>query len=158
MEHKVSFKRSVTRGAETIEFGCEMAVSVPDGDKPQPYLNIRLNEAIRYVQGAIASYIEANPRYPELKAPAPAASTPAAEIDIMPCGRLEVIIKGGVKQYKLYGGQYSEYGVPIYKDTVKQLPFELPDNDVNFTEGKWSAKVQMVGGKAKRVLEIYLNG
>lgn len=149
VDFSVSFKRSITVGNETIEFGMQAPVHVEPGEDYRVLCNLRYNELDKYVAEQIKSYLDV---HPNLRAP---AATRSVDADgqiyrYIPCDKMTVEIKDAKTYYKLFGGEFSKYGVAVYDELIAEMKWTIPIEGVKFTKGKWVAKVLMKDDKLPR--------
>lgn len=148
-DYVVSFKKGVTVNGETLEFGVQAPVHVEHGEDWRVICSLRYNELDRYIDETIKSYIDA---HPNTRAPHAHRSVDAdGQIyRYMPCDKLTVKIEDGKTYYKLWGGEFSKYGVAVYDEVIAETKWTIPVEGVKFTKGKWVAKVLMKDDKLPR--------
>lgn len=155
-EFIVKFSRSFQHGGETITIGGDWPVHVQDGEKPQPFMLIRLSEADRWVDECIKSYKDA---HPVTASPAATRSKfvdeDGAQIRIVALDKLGINVSKGVKSYKCFGGEYQQWGVNLYPELIIATWGKLPDADVDMIGRGWKMHIELKSdGKPRKVVKL----
>lgn len=78
------------------------------------------------------------------------------EVLTVACTRMTVEMKSGKRYYKVQCGEWQQHGVNYWPETMRLNgvdPTKIPD--VGYSLDGYMADVEMVDGKAKRVLKVY---
>lgn len=148
----VSIERSVGNERVTFSLGAHFAIGSGAG------------RSVSYDRLTDAINIEFD-RYVRDRLPAQKENTDigqngnTSDIVTVDCERLNVEIKSGKRYYKVICGQWTQHGVNYWPETIRAAgvdPNKIPLEGYSLVGYK--ATVEMVGGKAKRVLKIQKNG
>lgn len=151
-EITISAKLSRKVGLETIELGIERTVSVANAEERSKHF-YALEVLLRHEMGVYLSEFA-----PDIAPQGSEEMQPMGTTKIVPASRIIAESKGGKWYFKIAGGEFDKFGVRVWDEVMKEIPFLQEDwfmgqGEAKFPSG-WKMEVEMKGGKPVKVIRL----
>lgn len=144
---EISVKITRNFGAVTIEVGHSAGYEIDNRDKR--------NAVYQSVMAMLQKQIDEFSR-DGLNAPAPAPLIGDMRTEVLSDGAFVGEMKNGEILVKWVGGKYSKWGVPVYDEVLKHLPFNGTDylQKGGVVADGYTVHIEVEGNKPKRVSKV----